>query len=212
VSCTGSGARLWLDDLTVSNNLDGVVIDLCKARLRRVLVLENDGDGIAVSNSGELRLESSVVANGGAADGLSAALRVDGKASTIDVRYTTFTNNVSMLSGLNVYCVAGGGGTIRNSILLAPMLNSTNCPWAEVSFSVHDNVDLTMGHDNYDVEVFDETWWQDLDASDFHVNDPDTSIFRDRARWELGDPILDYDGEPRPAYPGAMGFAGADEP
>jgi hypothetical protein len=49
-------------------------------------------------------------------------------------------------------------------------------------------------------------------ASDFHVRGAASSLFADRAQWELGDPILDFDAEPRVAYPGASGFAGADEP
>jgi hypothetical protein len=212
VQCVGSGARLWLDDLSVANNTDGVVVDVGRAHLRRVRVIDNDGHGVHVANGGQLFMESTIIANNGVQEGETSALYIDGKGSTIDVRYSTIANNVSALSGPSIYCAAGGGGTIRNSIIVAPSLNSMNCPWAEVFSSVHDNGEAIVGGDNYDVEVFDVTWFRDVPASDFHVRGAANSLFADRARWELGDPILDFDAERRVAYPGASGFAGADEP
>ena len=212
VTCTGSDARVWLDDLTVSQNVQGLVVNLCKARLRRVRVIDNEGDGIAVSNSGEVRIESSIIANGGTADGVSTGLRVDDEASRIDVRYSTFANNVSKLSGPNIYCTAGAGGTIRNSIVLGPSLGTMNCPWAEVFSTVHDNADPLAGGDNHEVEVFDEAWWVGVGAADFHVTGAGAQVFGGRATWQLGDPLLDFDGDRRPAHPGVTNFAGADEP
>jgi hypothetical protein len=209
VQCTGSQAQVWIDDSMINNNVDGMDVDACKARLRRVRVIDNDGHGVQLRNNADLRLVSSVIANNGAVDEPTSGLHVTD--STIDVRYSTIANNDSILSGENIYCAAGGGGPIRNSVILAPGLNSIDCPWAETFFSVHDNAEL-VGSDNYDVEIFDPNWFIDVPSSDFHVRGPNSSLFRDRARWELGDPFVDLDGEPRDAYPGASGFAGADEP
>ena len=211
-SCTGSGARLWLDDLTVGDSADGVVLELCKARLRRVLVVDNTGDGIAVANSGELVLESSVVANGGASDAPTAGLRVSGAASAVRAVYTTVANNESNAEGRNVYCEGGDVVDIRNSIVVSPGLNSISCAVVDVSYSVHDNSGLPIGHDNNSVDTFGASWWDDIGNSDFHVAAPGMSVFGGRARWELGDPMSDLDGQSRSAYPGQTNFAGADEP
>ena len=208
--CMGSGARLWLDDAVVYDNDDGLVVDRCVARVRRTQIIANEGYGIAVlGKEANLLLESSVVANNGSMAADAGGVYID--AGAIDIRYSTIARNTSMQVGRSIRCVAGGGGPIRSSILLAAELDSLDCPWADTRYSVHDNVEI-IGSDNYDVEIFDETWFQNVDAADFHVRGPAMSLFRDRAQWELGHPRLDLDREPRLAYPGAPGFAGADEP
>lgn len=217
---SGFGAALWLDDLTLTNNVTAVVVDRGAAHLRRVRIMRSSGDAVRVENSGSLFMESSIIVNGGASDQPVTALRVAGAASAggepshIDVRYSTIANNSSSLdTGAGVYCVAGGGGTIRNSVIVGPDLSSMGCPWAQTVFSVHDNADAPTGSDNHRVETFNELWWLAPGNGDYHVRKAVAEpVFGGRARWELGDPIADYDGVARPAHPGARNYAGADEP
>ena len=211
-SCTGSGTRLWLDDLSVSDSGSGVLLNLCKARLRRALVVDNAGDGSPSPTAVSWVLESSVVANGGASDASAAGLRVLGAASTVRAIYTTVANNESNAAGHNIYCEGGDEVDIRNSIVVSPALDSISCTVADVSYSVHDNSGPLIGNDNNSVDAFNASWFEDVANSDFHVAAPGVSVFEGRARWELGDPMSDLDGEPRSAYPGQMNFAGADEP
>ncbi len=210
VRCVGMRARLWLDDSTIYNNVDGLVVEDCVAKVRRTRIVNNDGYGVSITGeNANVLLESSVVANNGMIDPYAGGLFVD--AGVFDIRYTTIASNVSAQVGKSLRCVAGGGGPIRNSILVAAELDSVDCPWAEISDSVHDTPAMP-GSDNEVVEMFDEGWFQNPASADFHVRRPTMSIFRDRAQWQLGDPTLDLDREPRPAYPEAVGFAGADQP
>ncbi len=60
-----------------------------------------------------------------------------------------------------------------------------------------------------DVGSYDETWFVAPATGDFHLSGAGQAEFADIADWDVGDPLADIDGDPRPQR--APGFPGVDE-
>lgn len=208
VHCNFS-SEVWLEDLDVADNVTGISGDVCRRLVvRRTVLRGNTGDTIALANDSKLRLESSFVLRNGSSGGDSVALRV--VASEFDVVATTFAFSQSDEPFATMACSQSSSGTVRNSVMVSPNLPSIDCGSGVFENSV---VDTDVGgKGNVVVEEYDTGWFVDLTNYDGRVAGPGSSPFAGVARWELGDPRRDIDGEPRLAYPGLSEFAGADQP
>jgi hypothetical protein len=213
IQCNFSSS-VWLDDVEVDGNADGISAEICDIHLRRSRVFDNAGDAISLANMSSLRMESSVVIGNGSESEHTRAIR--SSSSTFDIRYSTITGNIaSMVEGdvapANLTCGAGRGGSIRNSIVLGANLESIDCPLATIDHSVIDTSSID-GEDQVVVTTYDAGWFADVEGFDVHVADPASSPFAGVARWQLGDPRRDLDGTRRTPFPDAIEFAGADQP
>jgi hypothetical protein len=213
VNCT-AGARLHLHDVRIRGGTVGLHGDDCRLEVDRAVITAAETDGVSIEGGTDLRLRNSIVAGNGSGTEDSRGLR--SASSTFDVVYSTIAANVSdpVFGGgpapNNLVCSGGTGGPVRNSIVVGPGLSTMDCPWASVETSVVDTTRYAA-EGVVVVDNYDETWFFDPVALDFHLRD-ESGPFGDVASWQLGDPHVDLDGAARVAIPDAPGFAGADEP
>lgn len=202
-------SEAWLEDLDVADNGVGVMGDGCRQIVgRRITVRGSSGDAVSLVDNSKLRLESSFVLRNGSTGEDTAALRI--VASEFDLVATTVAFAQSDAEFATMACSEGSTGTVRNSVMVAPAFPSIDCDAAVFANSV---VDTNVGGEgNVVVDEFQTSWFANLRVYDARVASPGNSPFADVARWELGDPRRDIDGEPRLAYPGLAEFAGADQP
>lgn len=206
---------VWLDESEVSGNGMGVEAQGCEIVVRRSLIADNDGDGIALEGQSSLRIVSSAVVGNGDPQTSTVALRSN--ESLFDVSYSTIVGNDAALGRggaapqSSVFCTGGMGGPLRNSVVVAPELTSISCPWADIATSFIDTPGLDAPA-SVVAENWDPTWFEDLEENDIHIRNPESNPWVGLAQWELGDPQRDIDGALRRAVPGTVGAAGADEP
>jgi hypothetical protein len=206
VTIDGAIAYLWRLRLEGNGNAPAIAVDAATTYAERIVVVANDGGGIALETGAELFLSNSVVGANGT--GLAERYGLDANASTFDVRYSTIAGNDGTTTP-SVRCTNGGDGSIRNSIVVGLDPPSISCAGIEVATSAIDT-DALGGADVVVLEDFVLGWFVDGATGDFHlVRD---TLFEDVAVWEDGDPLVDLDGEPRPARDGAVDVAGADIP
>lgn len=117
---------------------------------------------------------------------------------------------VSLLSsGMALSCGASAAVTVRNSLLLDFWSDGTavDCSAAEISYSA-----LGVpypGEGNQSLGSPQPEWF--VTASlDHHLSGDHPALLEVTARWTTGDPLVDLDGDARPARDGEMTFAGAD--
>ncbi|MCX4247890.1 right-handed parallel beta-helix repeat-containing protein [Paraliomyxa miuraensis] len=203
VMVTGAG-ELLTDQTTFENSSGGIVIDGGSAVLRRSVVRNHYvAGGIEVINGGELQLVNSMVYyNQYNNDGVHVA-----NGGTVDVVHSTIIGTFS--------CGGMAGPTsIRNSIVLhQPFEAGLDCTSTSVHTSVV-NTGLGQGMGNVQADAMDlGTIFVNpvtgMDA-DWHVLPG--SIPEGVAVHQPGDPVVDFDGEPRPEMAGANDYAGADVP
>ena len=208
-------AEVWVDESEVTQNAAGIIAEGCRVTIRRSIVSGNDGDGVSLAAMSALRLESSGIVGNGEPQTESVALRSN--ESSFDVTYSTIVGNAAALGPggdaphSSLLCTGGMGGPVRNSVVVAPELTSISCPWAFFEASFLDTPGLDVPGSMI-TENWDPTWFEDLDAHDIHIRNPDSNPWRELALWGLEDPQRDLDGASRRAVPGTVGAAGADEP
>lgn len=213
VRCANS--TVWIDRSELFRNAVGVDAEECELVVRQSEVFDNDGDGIRLSAQSALRMESSVLVGNGDLETNTVALR--SSESQFDVTYSTIVANDAALGRggaaphASLLCTGGMGGPVRNSVVVGPELTSVSCPWADFETSFIDTPGLDAPA-SVVAENWDPTWFEDLEANDAHIRNPESNPWRELARWDLGDPQRDLDGAMRRAVPGTLGAAGADEP
>lgn len=200
---SGSG-ELLADQTSFENSSGGLLIDGGSVVLRRSVVRDHYvAGGISVTNGGDLQLINSMVFyNQYNNDGVHAA---DG--GTVDMVHSTIVGALS--------CGAMAGSvTVRNSIVLGQSFEAgMACPIAAIDNSVVNmGMDQGMGNvqaDSMDLPSIFVMPGTGMDA-DWHVLAG--SIPENVAVRQPGDPVVDFDGDPRPEMAGANDYAGADVP
>jgi hypothetical protein len=61
-------------------------------------------------------------------------------------------------------------------------------------------------------EAMPEAWFEDFADGDFRLANQGITIFADIAEWNIGDPIVDIEGDMRPGVDGSPDYPGADVP
>jgi hypothetical protein len=202
---SGTYGRIWVDDSTMTGNATGVHVSFgARVRMRRSRIVGNHGYGIITRREGaRIHVASSVIGNNGDDTDGGGGVRVE-EESSVDIVYTTMVNNQS--TGVSsIDCLVGGSVAVRNSIVIAPGLNSISC--GDSTYS-HSFVDSSIDGEGVVVTTeYDEEWFVNVGNGIFRPvsNNP----FRDVAVWQLGDPLYDLAGMVRSWVPGSPDVAGA---
>jgi hypothetical protein len=200
---SGSG-ELLADQTSFENSSGGLFIDGGTVTLHRSVVRDHYVEGgIAVVNNGELTLSDSMVYyNQYQNDGVSVA-----GGGTVEVVHSTIIGAFT--------CGAMAGPTsIRNSIVMGqPFEAGVDCVSTAIDNSVV-NLGMDQGMGNVQADAMDlASIFVDPSSgmnADWHVLPG--SLPMDVAVHQPGDPLVDFDGDPRPTMAGAADYAGADVP
>ncbi|MEM9461988.1 MAG: hypothetical protein AAGF11_47960, partial [Myxococcota bacterium] len=177
-----------------------------QAWVDRGRIVQNAGGGIVVRNNGTLVLRNSFVGDG---TNSANALTVDGGSA--DVLYSTLGASFENFGDVfPVFCSGNVTVSIRNSLLVSlDDGEEISCPMATVSNSASET--LIPGTGNVALGDVGMTWFTDIAAGDFHLDNP-PPMLDTTAVWEADDPSTDIDGDPRPNTDGTADYAGADVP
>lgn len=134
------------------------------------------------------------------------ALYVDDDASAT-ILYSTLVGDADLGNGL--ICSPLAMVTVRNSIIANYDGNPIDCA-ADISYSAMTN--LFAGDGNQEVSAEVTSWFPSFPSGDFHLASNLAYLFEGIAQWQIGDPSIDLDGDPRPILGGAPDFPGADVP
>lgn len=215
--CEGGGS-LWLDRVRVQGSeADGVSATGCDVDIRRSEVLASAQHGIRFENHDEpLILRNTIVASNGSTGAETAGLFLDNAGADITYSTIAFNRGDSMSAWeRSISCVVPNVPSeqplirVRNSIVVAAGGGSIGCPWATYDYSLVD----TEGLDGVEQVVVGTPlaeWFVDTSQLDYRIRAGTPA--QDVARWDIGDPWVDFEGSPRPTTPGAPDYAGADRP
>jgi hypothetical protein len=199
-----AGGTLLADETVFEDSSGGIVVDGGTAELYRSVVRNHYVEGgITVINGGELVLHNSMVYyNQYANDGVFFA-----GGGTVEVVHST-------IIGAFTCGAMAGPSSIRNSIVMGqPFEAGLECVGTAVDQSV---VNMGVGQGAGNVQADDSDMGTIFVnpvtgmAADWHVLPG--SIPMDVAVHQPGDPLVDFDGDPRPTMAGAADYAGADVP
>lgn len=208
-TCTMGAARL--DRLTVSMaTMHALAADACELVVRRGVLVSNVVGG-AILSGGTLRLENTYISqNGNAQTGEGGVYLANGAA--IDAVYSTWVENRGQAgTPFAVACsddVAKEKVAVRNSLAINLGFN-TLCDGATVEHTGW-STDMATG-DNMAIALADL-------ANYLTPDDSLPGVYRVvegaglevLGAWEQGDPVIDFDGDSRPARDNAPDYAGAD--
>jgi len=196
-----TGSTVLMEGLQLSSNANdlGVRVTGGQAWLDRTRVVQNAGGGILAEADAELVLRNCFV-GGSVVDVDAIALN----GSTMTMVYTT-AGGGTVLGGRAraLYCEAATIANVRNSILVsADTMPEVECAGAT----------LTDSATEADVGNLNIMWFNGYATGDFSLTGMGATTFADVAEWSTGDPLVDIDGNPRPAVDGSPDYAGADVP
>lgn len=211
-----ASSRVYLDRIGLRSNIsgeddghglrcEGAPPALARVDVRRSRIVQNAAGGIDARNGCELYMENSFV--GGDPGGEDGVLVGTGATATI-----TYSTLLAVVAGLR--CDGGGIVVLRNSIVLSATEEQpgVECTVPQGGNNVTD-VELSQ---TMSMVTFDESWFSSYGIGDFHlVPDmipPDVHAAIVSADWNLDDPVLDIDGDPRTTADGQLDYAGADVP
>lgn len=209
VTCTG--AQIWASDVTLVLNTEGYVGANCDAEFRRAVFYKNTSGGLSVSGGGETRLENTYLSNNGSnATSMYGGVTVS-QGHRLSAVYTTILNNLSETGARSLQCSADAGPVeIRNSVLVAFVLPSIACASAVFTQSAIDE-GKQGGDTNLQANAADVMTWFEPQISGVYKVKADNAL-KELAKWTAGDPVSDYNGDPRPNTDGSPDYAGADRP
>jgi hypothetical protein len=206
------GAEVYVQSVRLTLNpasgFPGISVSAASLYLDRTEVVNNTGGGIVLTGGAEGYLRNCFV--GGAAD--VTAMTVDNSAAAI--LYTTLGGSLGVSASLS--CANPDAVTVRNSILVsrAATGDDLTCAAAEITYSATEV--LVPGMGNVAVGSFDmadaTAWFENYNGGGFGLTAAGGVTFGDVALWSVGDPLVDIDGEPRPAEDATPDVAGADLP
>jgi hypothetical protein len=206
LSVTG-GAVVYVQGLTFSGNTmaEGVSVNGANLYLDRTQLVANAGGGVVLTNEAIGHLRNCIIGGNGTGAGPSRGITVD--ASTLDVLYSTIARNDADTANDSLSCVGASTVTVRNSILVGRDDPSVQCAVATIEDSA---LDQASGG-NTNVGAIQNTWFDSVAGNVFTRSAVGGGVFGDVAQWQVSDPLVDIDGDPRPTEPGPD-VAGADIP
>lgn len=198
-----SGTVVWLDDLQINGEYNGVIIN-GEAHLRRTAVFKHFS-GVIAYTGGSLFIENSMVGPATSSSGTAGVAAYNG--AVLDMRYTTVVGN-----DYGIGCTVGeSSGRVGNSIIASNVNghsiadDSTDCSEA---FTLVTNAVDQNGYGTK-IPVYSSAWFVGASSGDLHLSAAGKVAIPAIAARVSGDPLLDLDGNSRPS---AAGFPGADEP
>ncbi len=197
---------LYLVDVRLEESY-GLAVEARGASIyaERAELVNNSGGAVSVSQDAYLSLRNTIV--GGDRNNVAV---VSTHSSTVELSYATVVAGFGDAQG--VVCEGDNAVSIRNSIVLSEAsLGEIDCPEADVRYSA---LEAVFGEGNVAVgEVDTGRWFMDYTRGDLHLRSDAIGMpFEGVAVWSETDPVLDIDGDPRPADVDAADWAGADIP
>ena len=197
------GARVYASRLVLNGDDAALVADahleLDTVRVAPVLT------HCVMVESGRLRMRNSMLRSA-----LSAAPAVDvSGVSELDIRYSTL---IGMGAIAAIECQGATivpGSRIRNSILV----NFGDSPAVECASPAYEDNGLEDADGfagNTTLGDVQPDWFVDTLSADLHLGLGAPLGVADAAVWSEGDPVVDFDGDRRPAVEGSPDFVGAD--
>jgi hypothetical protein len=158
--------------------------------LDRSEVVNNQGGGVIFSQGSRVMVRNSVV--GGDRNHVPALSVRD---SVLDVTYATLAAGFG--SAVALRCTGASSVEVRNSILVSEAsIGEVDCSDAVIRRSA---LESAFGTGNVAVgEVDTAGWFIDFSGGNLRLDAGVATMFANVARWELGDPPIDLDGDPRP--------------
>lgn len=200
-----TGATVFLEGLRMSENpsAEGLRVDAGTTWVDRSAIVNNNDGGIVLQNAATLTLRNSFVTGGN-----DTPIALSSQSGTAEIFYSTLVS-----SGFDtpraLSCAPTDSVTVRNSILVTEggsVGEEVNCAGAQLSNSATEE---TVGaFPDGDAE----SWFVGLGQGNLRLQNEGLTVFEDIATWELGDPPVDIDGDPRPTTDGTPDYAGADVP
>jgi hypothetical protein len=130
-------------------------------------------------------------------------------STDLDLRYSSL---VSLGEQAAISCQGAAlvpGSRVRNSLLVnLGTAHAVQC--ASPSYQHNALEDATAFVDNTTVGDADLQWFTNPLYGDLHLSNVAPLSIVAAASWSDGDPLVDFDGDPRPAIDGSPDFAGAD--
>lgn len=200
-----AGSTVLLDriDFVDGGTNDWLVDVLGRAWVDRAEVVPAK-EGIRVQDGGELTLRNCLI--GGAPMG-GRGLFVTGTASA-EVLYTS----VASVNNPAVQCGDMAEVTIRNSIIVSTDGDAPGelvCPPAVLMGTATEaQVGVFAANAEWFVDFTDPGFL----GVDLRLSQNGAFVFQDYATWQIGDPPIDIDGQPRPVNAGASDYPGGDVP
>jgi hypothetical protein len=136
------------------------------------------------------------------------ALEIVG-ANDIDIRYTTILGLGDQPAVSCQGAQLAPGSRIRNSMLVnLGELPAVQC--ASPSYERNGLEDATGFTDNTTIGDATIDWFVNPLYGDLHLSIVAPLSVTSAATWSQGDPLVDFDGDPRPTTEGSSDFVGAD--
>ncbi len=200
------GSALYLLDVRLEESYGvGVEVRGASVHAERSELVNNSGGAFAVSQESALTVRNSLI--GGDRNNVSV---LQTHSSSVRLDYATVVAGFGSAQG--VVCDGDNDVMIRNSIVISEAsMGEIDCPAADVSYSA---LEAVFGEGNVAVGAVDTgRWFEDYPRGDLHLRrDAIGMPFEGVAVWSQGDPLVDIDGDPRPAVPDASDWVGADIP
>ncbi|MCY1054892.1 hypothetical protein [Nannocystis sp. SCPEA4] len=201
-----NAAHLWLDEVTVTGTLGPALHTTgCTLTARRSLFRGNS-TGVSSAAGGVARLENSIIGDTLAGAPLQI---VDG--GTLDLLYTTVVDKGNVGEGV-LKCITEAPVSIRNSILVGVGGEIQCMPGGPSISHTVTTVAGWPGEGLTEVTVdAAPALFADHAGGDYHLG-PNGAALDMSALRLASDPLIDIDGQPRPAGDNVPDFAGADRP
>ncbi|HGG57013.1 MAG TPA: right-handed parallel beta-helix repeat-containing protein [Nannocystis exedens] len=214
VTCSSAGS-IWADDSRIIDR-EKIGVDAssnCEMVFRRSEIAKNSQGGVQQSG-GSLRMENTFVTGNG--NGFSTVGGIATSQGTeLELVYVSvLANDSESETGKSMSCSPDTSGVTLNSILLGEDAGkaSVECAGLTFGYSVFDNCKLATGTNTCKENGLEAAWFVSPQTNDFHIKAGSMNPFKDAALWINGQPLTDYDGDPRPAVDGSIDYAGADVP
>ncbi len=201
-------ALLWIDRTRVEGNAGkGLTSEFSSVVARSVILTANSAGGMSTTGTGSLQIENSFITENGSVLTPNGGIMASG--GELDLVYTTMIGNKATLgTAASINCSGGTAATIRSSVLLGGG-TSLSCDGALVKNSLID--------------------FASEEASNLHMQSNEAMVFFSPSmdgvyrvlemmeavivgEWSEGDPLADFEGDPRPVGPEFADYPGADVP
>lgn len=200
-----NGARVYVRNLALGGE-DAALVNAARLELDTVILAPGVRQPLRIEDS-VLRMRNSMLRT--VPDpAIYPALEIVG-TSDIDIRYSTLlsTGQAPAISCQGAALVPGS--RIRNSIL-ANFGDAHAVQCSSPSYETNGLEDATGFVDNTTIGNALYEWFTNWPYGDLHLGIAAPIAVTNAARWSEGDPLVDYDGDPRPAAEGSQDFVGAD--
>ncbi len=182
---------------------------------RCVIHQSSNADNVRLTNS-QLIARNTAIGNAGLTQSMMPFAAIAANGSTLDLTYVTVMDNHGVGAPDGIVCDAATTGAMRNSIVFEdgpPPVDSIDCTGLSITHSATNQLEPGEGNVaipiQFDYDMIDVTGdnYYGLSAGSALI-----PIVQGVAQWEAGDPVVDFDGDPRPLVPGTPDFPGADIP